>query len=67
LRDGTVVEERQPHMRGGVHEPLSRADIEEKFLLNAQHGGWSKERAGAVLKSLKDSFGATIDLTFLRG
>ena len=34
LRDGRVIEERQPHMRGGAHEPLSRADIEEKFALN---------------------------------
>ena len=35
LRDGSVIEERQPHMRGGAHEPLSRKDIEDKFLLNA--------------------------------
>ena len=40
LRDGRVVEERQPHMRGGAHEPLTRQDIEDKFVLNAQHGGW---------------------------
>ena len=39
LRGGSVVEERQPHMRGGAHEPLSREDIEDKFLLNARHGG----------------------------
>ena len=26
-------------MRGGAHEPLTRADIEDKFMLNAQHGG----------------------------
>ena len=25
LRDGSVIEERQPHMRGGAHEPLTRA------------------------------------------
>src|SRR5262245_9629078 len=31
LRDGAVIEERQSHLRGGGHEPLSRADIEEKF------------------------------------
>ena len=24
LRDGSVIEERQPHMRGGAHEPLTR-------------------------------------------
>ena len=45
LRDGSVIEERQPHMRGGAHEPLSRSDIEEKFLLNARHGGWDAARA----------------------
>ena len=31
LKDGSVLEERQPHLRGGAHEPLSRADLEEKF------------------------------------
>ena len=50
LRDGTVVEERQPYMRGGAQEPLTRTDIEDKFLLNAKHGGWSDERAAAALK-----------------
>ena len=24
MKDGGVVEERQPHLRGGAHEPLSR-------------------------------------------
>ena len=33
LRDGTEVEERQPHMRGGAHEPISRAELEAKFRL----------------------------------
>src|SRR5712671_2547425 len=41
LNDGRVVEERQPHMRGGAHEPLTRQDIEDKFALNATHGGWN--------------------------
>ena len=49
LADGRVIEERQPHMRGGAHEPLTRADIEEKFVLNATHGGWSGERSRAAL------------------
>ena len=34
MKDGSVVEERQPHMRGGAHEPLTRADIDDKFILN---------------------------------
>src|ERR1700704_2866192 len=49
LADGRVIEERQPHMRGGAQEPLTRADIEEKFALNAKHGGWSEGRSGAAL------------------
>jgi len=51
LRDGSVVEERQPHMRGGAHEPLSRKDIEDKFLLNAHHGGYDAARARKALRS----------------
>jgi len=67
LRDGSVVEERQPFMRGGVQAPLTRADVEEKFMLNAKHGGWSAERAAAILKSLGALFNGPIDLTPLRG
>jgi 2-methylcitrate dehydratase PrpD len=66
LRDGTAVEERQPYMRGGAHEPLARADIEQKFLLNAQHGGWSADRAAAVLKQLATLFDGSIELAALR-
>jgi len=67
LRDGSVVEERQPHMRGGAQEPLTRADIEEKFLLNAKHGGWSADRAGSALKLIGGLFDGPIDLAPLRG
>ena len=34
LKNGEALEERQPHLRGGTHEPLTRADVEEKFRLN---------------------------------
>jgi len=44
LADGRVVEERQPHMRGGAHEPLTRGDIEEKFVLNGAPRGWDAAR-----------------------
>jgi 2-methylcitrate dehydratase PrpD len=67
LRDGSVVEEHQPHMRGGAHEPLTRADIEEKFLPNARHGGWSDARAAAVLKLIAGLFDGQVDLSTLRG
>ena len=66
LRDGTAVEERQPYMRGGVQEPLTRADIEQKFVLNAGHGGWSAEQAAAVLHALRRLFDRPVDLAPLR-
>ena len=67
LNDGMVVEERQPHFRGGAHEPLSRQDIEDKFMLNAKHGGWDGTRAQAVLASLRKLYDGRVDLTGLRG
>ena len=41
LRDGTTREHRQPHMRGGAHAPMTDPELEQKFMDNAQHGGWS--------------------------
>jgi 2-methylcitrate dehydratase PrpD len=67
LRDGSVVEECQPHMRGGAHEPLTRADLEEKFLLNVRHGGWSDARAAAALKLIAGLFDGPVELSALRG
>jgi 2-methylcitrate dehydratase PrpD len=67
LRDGSVVEEHQPHMRGGAQEPLTRADIEEKFLLNARHGGWSEDRAAAAIKMIAGLFDRPVELSGLRG
>lgn len=67
LKDGTVVEERQPHIRGGAHEPLSRAEIEEKFRRNAEFGGWAKDRSDAFLQSVPTLFDGPLDLSLLRG
>jgi 2-methylcitrate dehydratase PrpD len=67
LRDGSVIEERQPHMRGGAHEPLTRADIENKFMLNARHGGYDAARAQAALKVVAELFNGRIELASLRG
>jgi 2-methylcitrate dehydratase PrpD len=66
LADGSVVEERQPHMRGGAHEPLTRADIEAKLVLNARHGGWDEARAAKALALLRKLYDGKIDLTSLR-
>jgi 2-methylcitrate dehydratase PrpD len=67
LQDGTVIEERQPHFRGGAHEPLTRQDVEEKFMLNARHGGWDAKRAKAALELMRKFYDGRIDLKDLRG
>jgi 2-methylcitrate dehydratase PrpD len=67
MKDGSVVEERQPHIRGGAHEPLTRQDIEEKFVLCAGHGGWDKPKIDAGLKLAHGLYGGKIDLAPLRG
>jgi 2-methylcitrate dehydratase PrpD len=67
LRDGSVVEERQPYLRGGAQEPLTRPDVIDKFLLNAEHGGWSRAQADAALKLLASLYQGRIDLASLGG
>jgi len=62
-----VVEERQPHIRGGAKEPLTRADIESKFRGNCGHGGWKKEQADRFLASVPKFFDRPLDLKPLRG
>jgi 2-methylcitrate dehydratase PrpD len=66
LRDGTVIEERQPHLRGGAHEPLTRADLEDKFRLNAKHGGLSEAQCERALTMLPRLYDGPIDLTALQ-
>jgi 2-methylcitrate dehydratase PrpD len=67
LSDGRVVEERQPHLRGGAHEPLTRQDVEEKFVLNVRHGGWDGARLQAALALMQGFYDGPIDLNALRG
>jgi 2-methylcitrate dehydratase PrpD len=66
LNDGRVIEERQPHFRGGINEPLTRADITEKFMLNARHGGWGQECAKSALELLAKLYDGEIDLARMR-
>jgi 2-methylcitrate dehydratase PrpD len=66
LTNGRVIEERQPHLRGGAQEPLTRADIEDKFMLNARHGGWDADRAKQALALLRKLYDGAIDLSMLR-
>jgi 2-methylcitrate dehydratase PrpD len=67
LKDGRVFEERQPHIRGGRHEPLTRAEIEQKFRGNAAYGGWSTARADEFLRFAGAAFGGPLELTAFRG
>jgi 2-methylcitrate dehydratase PrpD len=67
LRDGRVIEERQPHIRGGIQEPLSREDLERKFLGNARFGGLDDARAHRLLHQLSNLLDGPLDLTELRG
>ena len=67
LSDGRVFEERQPHIRGGVHEPLTREEIERKFRSNARYGGWDAARAGRFLQFARNAFDGLVDLSSFRG
>ncbi len=66
LKDGRTLEERQGHLRGGRNEPLSRADIEEKFRLNCAYGGWSAAQAERFLAFARQAFDSPIDLSPFR-
>jgi 2-methylcitrate dehydratase PrpD len=66
MKDGSVIEERQPHMRGGALEPLTRQDVTDKFALNAQHGGWTAAQGDTTLKLLAGLYRGKIDLSSLR-
>jgi 2-methylcitrate dehydratase PrpD len=66
LKNGTTVEERQVHMRGGAQDPLSRADLEEKFRLNCAYGGWSAVQGERFLAFARTAFDSKIDLTPFR-
>ena len=67
LRDARVFEERQPHIRGGVHEPLAREEIERKFNSNARYGRWDTARAEQFLQFARKAFDEPLDLSGFRG
>ncbi len=55
MADGSTREYRQPHMRGGAHEPLGPGEIDAKFVENARYGGWSGEQAARFLRYVDSS------------
>ena len=52
MKDGTVLEENQPHPRGGFEDPLPPAEIEEKFRANASLA-LPMEKVDAALNAVK--------------
>jgi 2-methylcitrate dehydratase PrpD len=66
MKDGSVIEERQPYLRGGAQEPLTRGDVTDKFLLNARHGGWDSAQSDAALTRLAGLYQGRTDLSVLR-
>jgi 2-methylcitrate dehydratase PrpD len=66
LKDGRVFEERQPHIRGGVHEPLQPGEIERKFRGNAAYGGWPAPLADQFVSFAGGAFHGTLDLAPFR-
>ena len=67
LTDGRVIEERQPHFRGGAQEPLSAAEIAAKYAANAAYGGWPAAQTDAARATLGRIFDVPLDLRDLRG
>lgn len=57
LRNGSEIVLRQPHMRGGKHEPLSREELVRKFHGNAIYGGWRADDAQKLLDFCLDIAG----------
>jgi 2-methylcitrate dehydratase PrpD len=66
MNDGCVIEERQPYLRGGAQEPLTRQDVTDKFALNARHGGWTRAQSDATLGMLTELYQGKLDLSSLR-
>jgi len=49
-----------------VQEPLTRQDVTDKFVLNAEHGGWARAQSDAALKLMANLYRGRIDLSTLR-
>jgi 2-methylcitrate dehydratase PrpD len=58
MKDGSEVEVRQPHMRGGKEEPMSEDELTRKFVDNAVFGGWDEDGARAFAQVLDRLFAA---------
>ncbi|MDH5749563.1 MAG: MmgE/PrpD family protein [Rhodospirillales bacterium] len=64
LDDGKIHELRQPHMRGGMHEPLTYEEIVAKFNANIAYGDWP-EAMGRKLLGFCEGLAGHANLTGL--
>jgi len=69
VKGGSVRETIQPHLRGGVREPLDRNELVDKFRANLTFGGISQKHAGEIEDALSGLFDAPdmSPLTICRG
>lgn len=58
LKDGSIREAHQPHLRGGVREPVERSELETKFRANIAFAGWSDADADRLEKVCAGLFDA---------
>ncbi len=66
LANGSVVEERQPYLRGGINEPLHADDLVRKFRNNCRFGGWSDDTSRTLLAFCNARFEGQVDLRMAR-
>lgn len=67
LKDGSVREIRQPHMRGGAREPLSEKELADKLEANLRFGGLDAARVAALRGALGAiAAGGAVDLSAAR-
>jgi 2-methylcitrate dehydratase PrpD len=66
LRDGRTLEARQPHLRGGAHARLTRAELDTKFDQNVRVGGWSPAQGKRLRAFVESAFEGPIRLEALR-
>ena len=67
LANGSVVEERQPYLRGGINEPLHADDLVRKFQGNCRFGGWSDAMSAALLAFCNAPFDARVEVRIAGG
>ncbi len=56
LAGGEVRAFHQPHLRGGVAEPLTQGELAAKFHANLGQGGWDRKRAEALERLCAELF-----------